>query len=85
MDVKMLDTKYVDSSLLNALLEKRIDSELDFLSVLATMKEKARVEFNKSQENKESVNSEESIIAHAEYEVLNIVETLAKEYLRSNG
>jgi len=57
MDIKMLDTKYVDSSLLNALLEKRIDSELDFLGVLATMKEKARVEFNKSQENKESVNT----------------------------
>ena len=52
--------------------------------MLSAMKEKARVDFNKSQENKESANGEDSIVAHAEYEILSVVEAVAKEYLTNN-
>ena len=48
------------------------------------MKEKARVDFNKAQEDKESANGEDSIVAHAEYEILSVVEAVAMEYLTSN-
>ena len=84
MDIKVLDSKYVDSYLVNSLLEKHVGNENDFLDVLATMKEKARVEFNKAQEDKESANGEVSIVAHAEYEILSVVEAVAKAYLGGN-
>lgn len=84
MDIKVLDSKYIDSSLVNSLLEKHVGNETDFLNVLAGMKEKARVDFNKAQENKESANGEDSIVAHAEYEILSVVEAVAREYLTSN-
>lgn len=84
MDIKVLDSKYVDSSLVNSLLEKHVTNEADFLNVLATMKEKARVEFNNVQGNKDSANSEDSIVVHAEYEILSVVESLAKAYFSSN-
>lgn len=84
MDIKVLDSKYVDSSLVNSLLEKHVINETEFLNVLSAMKEKARVDFNKSQENKESANGEDSIVAHAEYEILSVVEAVAKEYLTNN-
>lgn len=85
MDIKVLDSKYVDSSLVNSLLEKHVNSEVDFLNAIATMKEKARVEFNNVQGNKDSANSEDSIVAHADYEMLSVVESLAKAYFGSNN
>lgn len=84
MDIKVLDSKYISSYVVNSMLEKHVISEAEFLNVLASMKERARVDFNKAQENKESTNGEDSIVAHAEYEILSVVEAVAKEYLSGN-
>lgn len=84
MDIKVLDSKYISSYVVNSMLEKHVGSEIEFLNVLASMKERARVDFNKAQENKESANGEDSIVAHAEYEILSVVEAVAKEYLNGN-
>ena len=84
MDIKLLESKYVDTVLVGSLLDKRVDSEVEFLSVLSKMKEKARVDFNASQSDKDSVNSEDAVVLHAEYELLSLVESLAKHYLQEN-
>lgn len=84
MDIKVLDSKYISSYVVNSMLEKHVINEIEFLNVLSAMKEKARVDFNKAQENKESANGEDSIVAHAEYEILSVVEAVAKEYLTNN-
>ena len=76
--------KYISSYVVNSMLEKHVINETEFLNVLSAMKEKARVDFNKAQEDKESANGEDSIVAHAEYEILSVVEAVAREYLTSN-
>lgn len=83
MDKRFLDSKYVDINVLNNINETRELNCSRFLDLIISMKNKAKNDFNDSQANKESANTEEAVVIHAEYELLDLIESLALEYLKS--
>lgn len=83
MDKRFLDSKYVDINILNNINETRELNCSRFLDLVSDMKNKAKNDFNESQANKDSANGEEAITLHAEYELLDLIENLALEYLKS--
>lgn len=83
MDKRFLDSKYVDINVLNNINETRELNCSRFLDLVSAMKNKAKNDFNESQANKDSANGEEAITLHAEYELLDLIESLALEYLKS--
>lgn len=83
MDKRFLDSKYVDINVLNNINETRELNCSRFLDLVSAMKSKAKNDFNESQANKDSANGEEAITLHAEYELLDLIESLALNYLKS--
>ena len=83
MDKRFLDSKYVDIDVLNNINETRELNCSRFLDLVSAMKNKAKNDFNESQANKDSANGEEAITLHAEYELLDLIESLALDYLKS--
>lgn len=83
MDKRFLDSKYVDINVLNSINETKELNCNRFLDLVSAMKNKAKNDFNESQANKDSANGEEAITLHAEYELLDLIESLALEYLKS--
>lgn len=83
MDKRFLDSKYVDINVLNSISETRELNCSRFLDLVSAMKNKAKNDFNESQASKDSANGEEAITLHAEYELLDLIESLALEYLKS--
>nr|DAP29957.1 MAG TPA: hypothetical protein [Bacteriophage sp.] len=83
MDKRFLDSKYVDINVLNNINETRELNCSRFLDLVSAMKNKAKNDFNESQANKDSANGEEAITLHAEYELLDLIESLALNYLKS--
>ena len=83
MDKRFLDSKYVDINILNDINETREINCNRFLGLITSMKSKAKNDFNESQANKDSANTEEAVVIHAEYELLDLIESLALEYLKS--
>ena len=83
MDKRFLESKYVDIDTLNNIIETRELNCTRFLGLIIAMKNKAKNDFNESQANKDSANGEEAITLHAEYELLDLIESLALEYLKS--
>lgn len=83
MDNRFLDSKYVDIKILNNIIETRELNCGRFLTLIVAMKNKAKNNFNDSQSDKESANSEEAVVLHAEYELLDLIESLALQYLKS--
>lgn len=83
MDKRFLDSKYVDINILNDINETREINCNRFLGLITSMKNKAKNDFNESQANKDSANGEEAITLHAEYELLDLIEILALDYLKS--
>lgn len=83
MDKRFLDSKYVDINVLNNINETRELNCSRFLDLVSAMKNKAKNDFNDSQANKDSANGEEAITLHAEYELLDLIESLALNYLKS--
>lgn len=83
MDKRFLESKYVDINILNNIIETRELNCTRFLDLVIAMKNKAKNDFNDSQANKESANTEEAVVIHAEYELLDLIESLALEYLKS--
>ena len=80
MDKRFLDSKYVDINVLNSISETRELNCSRFLDLVSAMKNKAK---NDLQASKDSANGEEAITLHAEYELLDLIESLALEYLKS--
>jgi hypothetical protein len=83
VDKRFLDSKYVDINVLNNINETRELNCSRFLDLVSAMKNKAKNDFNESQANKDSANGEEAITLHAEYELLDLIESLALNYLKS--
>lgn len=83
MDKRFLDSKYIDINILNDIIETRELKCSRFLDLILAMKNKAKNDFNESQANKDSANTEEAVVIHAEYELLDLIESLALEYLKS--